>query len=315
MWQREEGCTLRCSQRRSEPRQAFVSCVSDLGFVQDFIRMCDGGWQQGWHERNGGNASYRLTSDDVAALKGCLGVGEHAIGFASGACPSFEPTTAWASLEVCEPGLAGEWLLITATGSYMQNVARLPKECLGVIEIAPEGNAYRVVWGFEGGGRPTSEVSSHVMIHAVKKRATQGASRVLYHCHPTPINALCMSLPHDAREVTRALWKTMTECMVVFPEGIGMVGCHVPGSLALARDTTDAMLEHNAAIWAHHGLCVTGTTCDEAFGLAHVIVKAVQIYESACVMCAGGNFRQAISDEDLVRIAEAFGLAPNPKYL
>ena len=309
---------MRCSQRKSESRQAFVSCVADLGFVQDFVRMCDGGWAQGWHERNGGNASYRLEDCDIRAVKACLGVDGHEIGFTSDASevPALEALAGeWVALDVCEPSLAGEWLLITATGSFMQNVCRLPKECLGIIELSAGGDAYRVVWGFEGGGRPTSEVSSHVMIHAVKKAATGGAFRVLYHCHPVPINALACALPLDAREWTRTLWKTMTECMVVFPEGIGMVGCHVPGSLELARDTAEAMREHNAAIWAHHGLCVTGATCDEAFGLAHVIVKAAQIYESACVMCAGPYFSQVISDEDLRRIAETFGLTPNPRYL
>lgn len=29
-------------------------------FVKGFIRMCDDGWNQGWHERNGGNLSYRV---------------------------------------------------------------------------------------------------------------------------------------------------------------------------------------------------------------------------------------------------------------
>ncbi len=32
----------------------------DAEFVQGFIRMADDGWQQGWHERNGGNLTYRL---------------------------------------------------------------------------------------------------------------------------------------------------------------------------------------------------------------------------------------------------------------
>ena len=308
---------MRCSHRQSEPRRAYVSQVADLEFVQDFIRMCEGGWRQGWHERNGGNASYRLTLEDIEAVKACLGLGGHAFGFAVGAPEpaAFDESGEWVSLGVEAPTLGGEWLLITATGSFMQNVARLPEQCLGIIELSEAGDAYRMVWGFEGDGRPTSEVSGHVLIHERKKAATQGALRVVYHCHPTVINALGLALPHDAREITRALWKTMTECVIVFPEGVGVVGCLVPGSLELARATAEAAGEHNAIIWAHHGLCATSSTCDEAFGLAHVIVKAAQIYESACTLCAGPYFRQAISDEDLLRIAEAYGLTPNPKYL
>ena len=34
--------------------------ILDVKFVQGFIRMCNDGWEQGWHERNGGNLSWRM---------------------------------------------------------------------------------------------------------------------------------------------------------------------------------------------------------------------------------------------------------------
>ena len=34
--------------------------VEQQGFVKGFVRLCNDGWEQGWHERNGGNATYRL---------------------------------------------------------------------------------------------------------------------------------------------------------------------------------------------------------------------------------------------------------------
>ena len=40
----------------------------DAEFVQGFIRMADDGWQQGWHERNGGNLSYRVKPEEVELL-------------------------------------------------------------------------------------------------------------------------------------------------------------------------------------------------------------------------------------------------------
>lgn len=43
--------------------------VLDTKFVQGFIRMCNDGWEQGWHERNGGNLSYRIKDEDVAEVK------------------------------------------------------------------------------------------------------------------------------------------------------------------------------------------------------------------------------------------------------
>ena len=35
--------------------------MTDLSILKRYIRMADDGWQQGWHERNGGNLTYRRT--------------------------------------------------------------------------------------------------------------------------------------------------------------------------------------------------------------------------------------------------------------
>ena len=41
-------------------RLGIIMKFLDAEFVRGFIRMADDGWQQGWHERNGGNLSYRV---------------------------------------------------------------------------------------------------------------------------------------------------------------------------------------------------------------------------------------------------------------
>ena len=38
-----------------------MSTIYDVANVKGFIRMCNDGWLQGWHERNGGNLTYRMT--------------------------------------------------------------------------------------------------------------------------------------------------------------------------------------------------------------------------------------------------------------
>ena len=49
-------------------RLGIIMKFLDAEFVQGFIRMADDGWQQGWHERNGGNLSYRVKPEEVDAL-------------------------------------------------------------------------------------------------------------------------------------------------------------------------------------------------------------------------------------------------------
>ena len=38
----------------------------DLSIMKKYILTCDDGWHQGWHERNGGNLTYRLKAEEVA---------------------------------------------------------------------------------------------------------------------------------------------------------------------------------------------------------------------------------------------------------
>ena len=41
----------------------------DLDIMKRYIRMCEDGWLQGWHERNGGNLTYRLKKEEVEEMK------------------------------------------------------------------------------------------------------------------------------------------------------------------------------------------------------------------------------------------------------
>ena len=41
----------------------------DAEFVKGFIRMANDGWEQGWHERNGGNLSYRVKPEEIESVK------------------------------------------------------------------------------------------------------------------------------------------------------------------------------------------------------------------------------------------------------
>lgn len=42
--------------------------ILDIDIVKGFMRMCNDGWLQGWHERNGGNLTYRMKEEEVVFL-------------------------------------------------------------------------------------------------------------------------------------------------------------------------------------------------------------------------------------------------------
>ena len=274
--------------------------MEQLGFVRGFVRLCNDGWEQGWHERNGGNLSYRLRPEDVDTARKFF---------------DKEPRP-WTSLGVEAPTMGGVYFLVTGTGNYMRNVASDPSRNIGIVELSAAGDAYRIVWGLDEGGRPTSEFPTHVMNHAVRAAATDGACRVIYHAHPTNIIALSYLLPLDARTFTRVLWKAMTECIVVFPAGVGVVPWMVPGGADIARATSEQMKTFDAVVWASHGLFVSGADFDSTFGLLHTIEKAADIYGRARAMNGGsGEFLNTITDEGLRQIGREFNVKINEAML
>ena len=134
------------------------------------------------------------------------------------------------------------------------------------------------LWGLVNGGRPTSELPSHLMNHEVKMLATDRRYRVIYHAHTTNVIALTFVLPLTDEVFTRELWEMATECPVVFPQGIGVVPWMVPGGRDIAVATSELMKQYDVAIWAHHGMFAAGEDFDLTFGLMHTVEKSAEIF-------------------------------------
>jgi rhamnulose-1-phosphate aldolase len=222
----------------------------------------------------------------------------------------------WVPMGVTGENLAGEYFLSTGSGKFFRNVEIDPEDSICVVEINDKGDSYRIVWGLVNGGKPTSEFPSHFMNHSVRVAATNGACRVIYHAHPDNVIALTKVMPLDAREFTRALWKAMTECIVVFPMGVGVVPWMVPGGADIAQATSELMKTYDAAIWAQHGLFCSGPDFDTTFGLMHTVEKAAKIHAQALMLNGGsGEFLNTITDEGLRAIARDFNLTVNEEFL
>ncbi len=271
--------------------------ITELEFMQRFIRMCSDGWEQGWHERNGGNLSYRMREEDIAASKAFFK----------------ETPGGWVALGIQADNLKNAYFLVTGSGRYMRNMALAPQDNACIVEINDAGDCYRIVYGLEKGGRPTSELPSHLLNHSVRMTATHGMNRLIYHAHPANLIALTYVIPLTNRDFSRVLWKSATECPVVFPGGVGVVPWMVPGGSAIALASSELMKEFDAIVWAHHGLFVSGPDCDTTFGLMHTIEKAAQIYVLA--MSMGQGIRQTIQDDDLRAIARDFGVTIREEFL
>ena len=269
--------------------------VLDAEFVKNFIRTANDGWEQGWHERNGGNLSYRIRLEEVEAVK-----------------EDFEPKE-WQPIGTTVPKLAKEYFIVTGSGKYFRNVIIKPEDSICIIELDEKGENYHIVWGLVNGGRPTSELPTHLMNHEVKMIATGGNHRVIYHAHPTNSIALTFVLPLEDKVFTRELWEMSTECPVIFPEGVGVVPWMVPGGRDIAVATSELMKKYNLAIWAHHGMFASGEDFDLTFGLMHTAEKSAEILVKMLSMQP--NKRQTITPDNFRDLAKDFNVALPEEFL
>ena len=116
-------------------------------------RKTQDGFDQSWHERNGGNPSYRLKEEEVADLK-----------------EDFSLDGEWREIGTEVPGLHDEYFMVTGSGKFMRNMQSEPEENLCIIRLDSTGTKYQILWGLSKGGKPTSELPTHLMNLEILKR-------------------------------------------------------------------------------------------------------------------------------------------------
>lgn len=270
--------------------------VIDTDFFKKYIDMADDGDQMGWHERNGGNFTYWIKQEEIESIREDL---------------SKEGN--WMPIGACVKDLAKEYFLISGTGKYFHNMKKDPMHTTGIIEIDETGEQYRICWGLLDGGKPTSETPTHLMNLEVRKNMTNGEERVIYHAHCPNLIALTFLLPLKDEIFTRELWEMMTECPVIFQEGVGVVEWMVPGGKDIAIATSRKMKNYRAVIWAHHGLFCSGVDFDSTFGFMHTIEKSAEIYIK--VHSVNANKLQTITPNDFRKLAKEFQVDLNERFL
>ena len=267
-----------------------------------FVReMCDttaNMYRLGWDERNGGNISYMLETEQVAEYLDLSKV-IRTIPFMGVNEEDFDASP-----------LEGKIFIVTGTGKYFKNVEKDPETNLGIVRIGKGGKNIELLWGFKDGGRPTSEFPAHMMSHMARLKVDP-ENRVVMHSHPT--NTLAMNYVHelDEKKFTHTLWEMCTECIVVFPDGVGVLPWMLCGTSEIGRATAKKMEEFRLVVWAMHGIYGAGKTMGETFGLIETVEKAAQIY----MLTANLPRKNTIKDEDMVKLVELFGVKYRKDFL
>ena len=263
--------------------------IKTAPFVQEMCKTTANMYRLGWDERNGGNISYLLKEEEVAEYLDLnnvirtiplMGVNEE----------DFDASP-----------LEGKIFIVTGTGKYFKNVESDPETNLGIVRIGKGGKNVELLWGYKDGGRPTSEFPAHMMSH-IARLSVDPENRVVMHSHPT--NTLAMNFVHelDEKKFTHTLWEMCTECIVVFPDGVGVLPWMLCGTSEIGKATAEKMKEFRLVVWAMHGIYGAGKTMDETFGLIETVEEAAQSY----MLTAHLPRVNTIKDEDMLKLLELF---------
>ena len=239
--------------------------INQAPFIKEMCEATSQLWAYGWAERNGGNISYRLPQEEVQYYL------------------DSDQVKRTIPLDFTVKSLAGELFLVSGSGKYFKNIQKNPADSLAIIRISAEGDRYELLWGLEGGDLPTSELASHLQCHEVRL-AQDPEHRVILHTHATAISAMTFIHDLDEKKFSKTLWQMITECLVVFPDGVSVLP------------------------WM-----VAGQTMDDSFGLLETAEKAAEIYLQIC--SAKQEIKQQITDQQLLDLAEKFHVKPKSGIL
>ena len=266
--------------------------IFEAPFVREMMHITANMYRIGWDERNGGNISYMLDENEVAEYLDMSSV-IRTLPLGFDASP-----------------LLGKVFIVTGTGKYFKNVEFDPETNLGIIRIGGDGSIAELLWGYKDGGRFTSELPAHLMSHMARLEVDP-ENRVIMHTHPT--NTLAMNFVHELsdKSFSHTLWQMCTECIVVFPEGVGVLPWMLCGTNEIGVATAEKIKDFRVVIWGMHGVYGAGKTIDEVFGLIETVEKAAEIY----MLTAHLPRINTIKDEEMIRLAEFFGVNYRKDFL
>jgi rhamnulose-1-phosphate aldolase len=242
--------------------------------------------ERGWAERNGGNISVNVT--ELMTEQGKKR-------------PALVPSIA---LPKAFKALAGHFFYVTGTGKRMRYVAKSAFGNGSIIRINEAGDAYDII--AEQPIMPTSELPSHLAMHAYMREVRGTNNKVVLHTHPTDLIALT-HVPEFLEEGALAymLWSMIPETRIIVPKGVGIIPYEIPGTMDLADATIEKLAKHDVVMWEKHGCLAVGEDLIETFDAIDTLSKSSQIFFYAK---QAGYQPQGMKKEQLDGLVDAFNL-------
>jgi rhamnulose-1-phosphate aldolase len=209
-------------------------------------------------------------------------------------------------LPVACPALQGGWLVVTGTGRRMRDLSQDPEATLLILEILEGGRRATIYTA--SNVKPTSELNSHLAIHNDQVGRHNLSYNAIVHAQPRFLTYISHLTEYtDTASLNRRLLRWEPETIINFPEGIGMIPFHVPGSPEQMADTMAGLQTYRAVVWQRHGIVTrsddnvrrAGDLVEYAETAAHFEYLNLQL----------GRPTEGLSDEEMREICRQNGIA------
>lgn len=205
-------------------------------------------------------------------------------------------------LPIPVPPLENGWLIVTASGCRLRDIADSPHSTLCFLHIQPGGKDADLFTATDL--LPSSEWNSHLALHS--DRVLQQGVQFHAVVHAQPFHLTYLShIPTYANEISlnQHLLRWQPETILTFPEGIATLPYLTPGSAALMAASAQALRSHSALVWQKHGIV---TRSDASLVKAVDLVEYAEIaarYEYANLQA--GSPAAGLSHQDLQQICKS----------
>ncbi|MGO9898945.1 MAG: class II aldolase/adducin family protein [Solirubrobacteraceae bacterium] len=201
--------------------------------------------------------------------------------------------------------LANGWVVITAAGGRLRDVARRVDRTIVALHISSTGET-AILHGTPE-SKPSSELNSHLAIHDDHRRRRGVEHHAVVHAQPLRLVFLS-HLPGvtSSEELTERIMRWEPETAVVAPQGVGLAAFQVPGSPGQMAATVQALARSSAVVWAKHGIVTrSDISATQAADLVEYL-EAAATYE--VMNLSMGSPARGLNADERQAVANAFGL-------